>query len=68
LNKQPEEQKKLYQQITIGDNIPGDRAIKIARELKGQATIQILRINYQTKEELIKKLEEKLKELKRTPR
>jgi hypothetical protein len=64
LNKQPEEQKKLYQQITTGENIPGEHAITIAREIKGQPTIQILKISYQTKDELIKKLEEKLRELR----
>jgi ParB family chromosome partitioning protein len=64
LKKMPEEQKKLYQQITAGSNIPGDQAIRIAREIKGQPTTQILKISYASKEELIKKLEEKLKELR----
>jgi hypothetical protein len=64
LNKQPEQQKQLYQQITIGSNIPGEQAIRIAREMKGQPATQILKISYQTREELIQKLEEKLKELK----
>jgi hypothetical protein len=64
LNKQPEEQEKLYQQITIGSNIPGDEAIRIARQMKGQPATQILKISYVTIEELIRKLEEKLNELK----
>jgi hypothetical protein len=46
------------------NNIPGDRAITMARNMKGQPTTQILKISYTTKEELIRKLEEKLKELK----
>jgi predicted RNA-binding protein with EMAP domain len=68
LNKQPEEQKKLYKQITTGNNIPGEQAIKVAREMKGQPTIQTLKISYTSKEELIRKLEAKLKELKGNPR
>jgi hypothetical protein len=36
----------------------------MARELKGQPTIQILKISYTSKEELIKKLEIKLEELR----
>jgi ParB family chromosome partitioning protein len=64
LNKNPKEQKELYQQITTGKNIPGEQAIVMAREMKGQPTTQILKISYNSKEELIKKLEEKLRELK----
>ena len=56
-------QKKLYQQITTGNNIPGDQAIRIARQMKGQHTSQTLKISYSSKEELIQKQEEKLKEL-----
>jgi len=36
--------------------------------MKGQPTMQILRISYQSREELITKLEKKLKELKGTPK
>jgi hypothetical protein len=64
LNKNPEEQKKLYQQITTNRYIPGEQAIRIAREIKGHFTIQKLIISYTTKEELIKKLELILQELK----
>ena len=60
------EQEKLYKKITTGSNIPGDEAIILAREMKGQPTTQTIKISYQTKEELIKKLEEKLKELRGT--
>jgi hypothetical protein len=37
----------------------------MARELKGHPTTQILKISYTSKEELIKKLELKLEELRR---
>jgi hypothetical protein len=46
------------------NNIPGDQAIRIARKIKGHTTILTLKISYTNKEELIKKLELKLKELK----
>jgi len=36
--------------------------------MKGQPTTNTLKISYTTKEELIKKLEKKLKELKGTPK
>jgi hypothetical protein len=36
----------------------------MAREMKGQPTTQILKISYTSKEELIKKLEAKLIELR----
>jgi hypothetical protein len=36
--------------------------------MKGQPIMQILRISYQSREELIQKLEAKLKELVGTPR
>jgi hypothetical protein len=45
-------------------NITGDEAIIIAREMKGQPTTQIFKISYTSKEELIQKLEAKLKELR----
>ena len=61
LNKKPEEHEKLYQKITTGDNIPREQAITLAKEMIGQPATQILKISYTTKEELIIKLEEKLK-------
>jgi hypothetical protein len=64
LNKNPEEQEKLYKQITTGDNISRDEAMIFAKEMKGQSTTRILKISYSTKEELIRKLEVILKELK----
>jgi hypothetical protein len=63
-NKHLEEQKKFYQKIITGSNIPGDQAIAMAREMKGQPATQTLKISYTTKEELIRKLEKKLRELK----
>jgi hypothetical protein len=56
LNKQPEEQERLYQQST-GSNIPREEAIRIARSMKGQPTTQILKISHTNKEELIQKQE-----------
>jgi hypothetical protein len=64
LSKQPVEQKELYQQIMTGNNIPGEEVLTLARNMKGQPTIQTIKISYTTKEELIRKLEKKLKELK----
>ncbi len=65
LNKMPEKQAELFNFIRNDKTkLTGDEAIEKAKNIKGKKTQLILRLTYQNREELIKKLEQTLSKLK----
>ena len=65
LNKMPEKQVELFNIIKNGKTkITGDEAIEKAKNIKGKKTQLIFKLTYQNREDLIKKLEKALSELK----
>ena len=65
LNKFPEEQNFLFEQI-LGNKktMTGDEAIQKAKELMGMPARNTFKIVYTSKEDLIRKIEQSLHELK----
>jgi len=65
LNKMPDKQAELFNFIRNDKTkITGDEAIEKAKHIKGKKTQLIFRLTYQNREDLIKKLEQALSELK----
>jgi len=64
LNHKPQQQQALYDRIKkSSDPIPGDAALALARELKGQETLKTFRVTYRDRADLLSKLLAKIAEL-----
>jgi hypothetical protein len=65
----PERQAELFSMVKKGVvTITGEGAIAMARKMKGATTSCIFKVSYQSKEELIGKLELALRELQHPQR
>jgi ParB family transcriptional regulator, chromosome partitioning protein len=65
LNDLPAKQVELFDRIKNGTSLSGDESINLAKKMRGKKTTLVLRIPYQSEEELIKKLKQALSDLKK---